>query len=238
MMLIILVPSCGHAGDECIVVTEFETVDMKDGIPVGWKAERSQGTLDMTLEDDNGRSVLHLKTDNESSYGISKEVMVDANIHHFLRWRWKAVTLPAGADVRKKERDDQAIQLYVAFEPTGWPRRLKMPVIGYIWDTEAPKGIDVTSSQPFAGRVRYVVLRNKEDDLNRWYTEERNIAADYARLFPDIDGGEIRRIEGFSIYINAQNTGTAAESFIGDIRVCAEPAGDETPVAGEDRQSQ
>jgi len=239
MTLIILVTPCGYAGGECIVVAGFETGAMEGGIPTGWELQRSKGTPDMTLEEENGHHVLHLKSDNESSYGISREVTIDPNTHHFLRWRWKAVTLPAGADVRKKETDDQAIQLYVAFEPTGWPKKLNIPLIGYIWDTEAPTGIDVASSQLFAGKVRYMVLRNKEDALNRWYSEERDLVADYKRLFPDIDGGRLRRIEGFSIYINAQNTGTAAEGFIADIRVCAEPAGtgDEKPVVEEDRQT-
>ncbi len=79
---------------------------------------------------------------------------------------------------------------------------------------ECPKDTFVTSAQPFAGKVRYVVLKNKEDALNTWFPEKRNLEQDYRKLFPDIDDGQPRDIEGISFYINSQNTKSEAESYI------------------------
>src|SRR3972149_2526958 len=52
--------------------------------------------------------------------------------------RWKVLVLPAGADARKKEADDQAVQLYVVWQRL--PRVLNSRIIGYIWDSSATAG--------------------------------------------------------------------------------------------------
>ena len=63
-----------------------------------------------------------------------------------------------------------------------------------------------------AGRVRYIVLRNKSDRLGQWISEKRNIYEDYRRLFKDINGGEPPEVVGVTIFINAHNTKSQAES--------------------------
>ncbi|HOO90842.1 MAG TPA: DUF3047 domain-containing protein, partial [Syntrophales bacterium] len=135
---------------------------------------------------------------------------------------WKVAKLPAGADVRNADTDDQAIQIYVAFKPTGWPAKLKTPTIGYIWDVECPKDTVVTSQQTLADKVRYIVIRDKSDTLNEWYEEKRNLMEDYKKLFPDIDEGQPRDIIGISFYINSQHTKSEAESYIHNVRFSRE----------------
>jgi len=159
-----------------------------------------------------------MKSDSKSSFGIKKEMDVETGEYPFLSWEWKVTRLPVGADVRKADTDDQAIQIYVAFKPTGWPAKLKTPTIGYIWGVECPKDAVVTSPQPLASKVRYIVLRNKSDKLSEWYSEKRNLGEDYKKLFPDIDGGKPRDIEGISFYINSQHTKSEAESYVYNVR--------------------
>jgi len=144
--------------------------------------------------------------------------MVKTGEYTFLSWKWKVARLPVEADVRNAGTDDQAVQIYVAFKPTGWPAKLKTPTIGYIWGVECPKDTVVTSPQPLADKVRYIVIRNKSDTLNEWYQEKRNLEEDYKKLFPDIDNGQLRDIEGISFYINSQHTKSEAESYIYDVR--------------------
>jgi outer membrane protein OmpA-like peptidoglycan-associated protein len=123
-----------------------------------------------------------------------------------------------GGDVRRKSADDQALQVYVAFKETGFPAMLNTPVIGYIWDNEAPKGWSGRSTQVGGDKMRYIVLRNKTDRIGQWYTERRNIYEDYKRLFGDINGGEPLGVTtGLQIHINTQRTKTPAEGLIGDI---------------------
>jgi hypothetical protein len=204
-------------GNDVFSVAGFDSDKMKKGAPVGWKLEKKKGTPVITLEKVGDRFCLHMASDSKSSFGIKREIGIIVEEYAFLNWKWKVTKLPKGGDVRKADTDDQAIQIYIAFTATGWPKKLNTPVIGYIWDNECPKDTMVTSSQPLSGKVRYVVLRNKSDGLNEWYTEKRNVSEDYKKLFPDIEGGKLRDVKGMSFYINSQHTKSEGESYIYDV---------------------
>ena len=205
------------ANGDTVVITDFTSDELRRGAPPGWELKKSKGTPDLAIKKTDQGYVLHLKSDRSTSYGIAKELKMPKGVYPFLNWKWKVVKLPAGGDVRKTDTDDQAIQIYIAFEATGWPARLNTPIIGYIWDNECPKGTMVTSSRPLADKVRYIVIRDKTDTLEEWYAEKRNVFDDYKMLFPDIDGGALRNIHGISVYINSQHTKSEAESCLADV---------------------
>ena len=205
-------------GDNSLTVAGFDSEKMEKGAPSGWDLVEKRGVTNLVLERVDDRYALHMKSDSESSFGIKKEIQVKRGEYPFLSWEWKVAKLPTDADIRKADTDDQAIQIYVAFKSTGWPAKLNTPTIGYIWGVECPKDTVVTSQQPLAGKVRYIVLRNKSDKLNEWYPEKRNLEEDYKKLFPDIDGGRPRDIEGISFYINSQHTKSEAESYVYNVR--------------------
>ncbi|MCK4534933.1 MAG: DUF3047 domain-containing protein [Syntrophobacterales bacterium] len=219
MIFILTLPGAVMSGgDNSLTVAGFDSEEMEKGAPSGWELVEKKGAVNLVLERVDDRYALHMKSDNQSSFGIKKELDVKAGEYTFLSWEWKVASLPVGADVRKANTDDQAIQIYVAFKPTGWPAKLKTPTIGYIWGVECPKDTIVTSQQPLASKVRYIVLRNKSDKLNEWYHEKRNLEEDYKKLFPDIDGGQPRDIAGISFYINSQHTKSEAESYLYNVR--------------------
>ncbi len=205
-------------GNGGLIVAGFDSGKMEKGAPSGWELIKRDGTVNLDLERKNNRYILHMKSNSESSFGIKKEMDVKIKEYPFLNWEWKVARLPVGADVRKADTDDQAIQIYVAFKPTGWPAELNTPTIGYIWGVECPKDTVVTSRQSLAGKVRYIVLRGKSDKLDKWYYEKRNLEEDYEKLFPDINNGKLRNIGGISFYINSQHTKSEAESYIYNVR--------------------
>ena len=124
--------------------------------------------------------------------------------------------LPQGGDVRKASTDDQAIQLYVAFPATGFPAVLNTPIIGYVWDNEAPRGWMGRSNQIGGGKMRYVVVRNKSDLVGEWYNESRNLYDDFRKLFRDLKGVDTVTY-GIQFHINSQYTKSEAEGCIGDV---------------------
>jgi len=228
---------CGEAEAlERIPITAFTSQALENGVPPGWNLELRRGRPDIRIERldltglpsprkrssfgpgeaeaaaRQGQYCLHLASDAESSFGISRNMKVNPREYPYLNWKWAASRLPDGADIRRRATDDQAAQIYVVFTPTGFPHALTAPLLGYIWDTECPKGTAGTSAHPLAGRVRYIVLRNKTDRLGQWITEKRNIYEDYRRLFKDINGGEPPEVVGVTFFINAHNTKSRAES--------------------------
>jgi len=201
-----------------IPAARFSDFPLRPGVPPGWVLDRNAGNPTLSLKKDGDAVYLHLVSEGRSSFGIKKAVQVDIRQYPYLTWRWKANRLPKGGDVRRHSRDDQALQLYVAFQPLGFPAKLKTPVIGYIWDNEAPKGWMGRSPKVGADKLRYVVSRNGTDQMDTWYTEKRNIYADYRRLFKDVSGGEPRGpTKGIALYIDSQDTKSQAEGQIGEV---------------------
>ena len=206
------------ADKDRILVAGFNSAQMEKGAPTGWLLDRRRGTPFLTLEKGSGGYCLHMRSSNESSFGVKREIKVDIKEYPYLNWRWKVDRLPDGGDVRKTDTDDQAVQLYVAFTPTGFPAALNTPVLGYIWDNEAPKGWTGRSKQIGGGKLKYVVVRNKTDQLGQWYTEKRNIYEDYRNLLKDVKGGEPPDVtHGVQFHINSQNTRSAAESYVCEV---------------------
>jgi hypothetical protein len=211
-------PDLRPAWAERIPAASFQTDSRENGLPAGWELERRTGrpTIDLVREGD--RYYLHLVAENEAAFGLRREFKVDIREYPFLSWRWQALRLPPQGDVRAAATDDQALQLYVAFQPLGFPAKLKTPVIGYIWDSRAPRGWMGRSSQPLAGLLRYVVVRNAQDPTKVWFEEKRNVLEDFRRLFPEINNGvPPGPTVGIQIYINNQRTGDPAEGLIGEV---------------------
>ena len=204
-------------GMDIVRVAGFDSAQMQKGAPTGWLLDIKKGEPVINLERGSQIYYLHMIS-YESSYGVKNGIKVDIKEYPYLNWRWKVARLPDGGDVRKSDTDDQAIQIYVAFTPTGFPEALNTPILGYIWDNEAPRGWTGRSPAVGGGKMRYVVVRNKTDRLGQWYTEKRNIYEDYRKLLKDVEFAEPAGLtHGVEFYINTQNTRSAAESYICDV---------------------
>ena len=180
------------------------------GVPEGWQRhDWGSPKYDFAVVADGSRKVLRMRSESDNST-ISKEVRVAVKRFPVLVWRWKVLTLPAKADSRRRETDDQAAQIYVTFPR--FPERIRSRIIGYVWDTTAPAGTIVKS--PSAGGVMYVVVRSGRADCGRWLTETRNVYDDYKQIYGEEPPEEIRLI---SLAIDSNDTRSTAESYAGEI---------------------
>ena len=197
------------AGDENImVIDKFSSDKDSNGIPLGWKLEEREGKAEVGIEEEEDNFYLRFVSRN-SSFGLKKKLKFKIEDFPILSWRWKVSKLPEGGDVRKKSTDDQAAQVYVAFPK--FPATINTRLIGYIWENEAPKGSMVTSKR--WSKLKYIVLRDKTDQLNQWVMERRNVYEDYKKLFEE----DPPKVGGISLYINSQHTESDAESCFDDV---------------------
>lgn len=94
--------------------------------------------------------------------------------HPRLQWKWRALQLPVGA--REDKVNDSGGAVYVSFGEKDWlgrPYSLK-----YVYSTTMPVGTVVSS-----GNVKVVVVSSGTEGFGKWLTVERDVAADYRRLF-------------------------------------------------------
>lgn len=62
--------------------------------------------------------------------------------------------------------------------------------------------------------VTYVVVRSDRSEAGRWLTETRNVDEDYRRIYGEAPPDEVRLV---SLAIDSKDTGSTAESCIGEI---------------------
>lgn len=181
------------------------------GLPAGWKGQNwGSPKYEFTIVNAEGQKALHMRSTNEGST-ISREIkgMVDLKATPLLEWSWKVTVLPRNANSCRKAADDQAAQVYVA-----WPRfpeAVRSQIIGYVWDATQPAGTICTSEK--TGTVTYVVVRSGPTGLGTWFTERRNVAEDYKRIY----GGEPATPAAVSLAIDSNDTDSTAEAFVGTI---------------------
>jgi len=210
-VLVLAAASLAGAQGNTVVIEDWSKQPVgKTGIPNGWQGQNwGSPKYDFVIAADGQARVLHMKSSNEGST-INKELKLDLKPNCTLQWRWKAVTLPKGGDSRKKDTDDQGIQLYVTFPR--FPQAVRSRIIGYVWDTTAPVGTIVKSEK--AGTVTYVVVKSGTDGLGQWHTESRNVCEDYKKIYSE-DLNE--PLGAVSVAIDSNDTKSTAESYVGEI---------------------
>jgi hypothetical protein len=175
-------------------------------IPKGWRRQKKFGTKSavFSVEKDkkNGSSFLHMEADKASATLLCKPDNVNLKKTPLLKWRWRATVLPEGADGRAKDKDDQAIGIYV-----GTGSVLNQKAISYRWDTETPKGAEgFCDYGDGTVKVKWFTLRDKEDAGNgRWIVEKRDCAEDFKTAW-----GFYPKKVYLGVSCNSQYTGTKA----------------------------
>ena len=206
---------------EVLVVDRFSEGLNDQGLPRGWSLEKSLSKESkISIEQDKEGNVLHLLSVYDA-FGLKKEMSFDIRKYPYLTWRWKALQLPKGGDIRKRDTDYQAGQVYVLFPR--FPTTVNTRSVGYIWDSNAPRGSSGTSTA--YSKMRYFVLQSGTGKLDQWTWETRNVYEDYKKLF----GEEPTEVGGVLLYINTQHTQSSAEIEYGDLFFSSQPPKDLKP---------
>ena len=206
MAIIALIsPRCVHADDRNCV-GDFSLGLDEHGMPKGWQLKEKVGQAQFALEKVDGLDALLLRSTN-TSFAFQREVKADLNQYPLLSWKWKVTKLPEGGDFRKRKRDDQAAQLFVAFS--------RSKFIVYIWDSTAPKGLMGDAFAPPFMSIKVVVLRSGDKETGRWLTETRDVFEDYKKLYGEPDKPLVA--SGVRIQANTQHTGSSSEAYFADL---------------------
>ena len=186
---------------------DFENIEIKGNkaMPLNWASRSGTWTLpctDFFIEKLDGKNVLKVHANKTTGvFMCNLSGIVDLKKPPILRWRWKALKLPEGADGRGRKKDDQAVAIYVG---TG---TLRYRAIAYRWETETPKGTEENVSYGTAS-IRWFCVRNKTDILEKWYVEEKNIADDFKKIYGFIPEKFVISIGG-----NSEYTGSETEAM-------------------------
>lgn len=203
---------------QLLVIFSLAAVAQADEVPVsrfasegltGWETKSFKGTTDYRLVRDDGRTVVEAHS-RASASGLIRKLRLDPVRYRYLHWSWKvAATIPNG-DERTRAGDDYAGRVYVVFPGRFfWQTR----AINYIWANRLPRGATIPNA--YTSHTMMVAVESGPDRVGRWVSEERDILADYRRLF----GEEPRDIGAIAIMTDTDNTGGEAIAWYGDISI-------------------
>ena len=193
---------------DTIPVSRFST----EGL-AGWETKSFKGMTEYRLVEDGGRTVLKARSIGTAS-GLFKQVRLDPARYRSLKWTWKIADTIAKGNEKSKNGDDYAARVYVVF-----PGRFfwQTKAINYIWANRLPKGDTIPNA--FSANAMMVAVESGPGKRGEWVTEERDILADYRRLFKE----EPREIGAIAIMTDSDNTASEANAWYGDISVATLP---------------
>jgi hypothetical protein len=207
LQIVLLAVIAGLARAEDLPVSRFAT----EGL-AGWEIEHFEGLTDYSLVKENGSTVVkaHSKT---AASGLIKTVKLDPRRHRYLKWSWKVAGIIPNGDEHARTGDDYAARVYVVFPGRFfWQTR----AINYIWANRLPKGASLPNA--YTDNAMMVAVESGPVRVGQWIHEERDILADYRRLF----GEEPREIGAIAIMTDTDNTGAEATAWYGEISISTE----------------
>ena len=225
LLALLLAAGAGRAA-EPLRLGDFAPPTDPTAPPAGWEPltfPRVSRHTRYAVVLDGQRWVLRAESDAAAS-GLYHPLDLDPKVYRVLSWRWKVDHVLATSDPRRKQGDDYAARVYVAFRydpatASVWERsrfgayRLfygRYPpglALNYVWESRLPVGTVLANA--YTARARMVVARSGPAEAGRWVTETRDVYEDFRRIV----GGEPPRIVGIAVMTDTDDTGERAVAY-------------------------
>lgn len=177
----------------------------------------------------DGRDTVSVRADASASM-LRQVVRIEPQDLGRVRFSWKVPALIEQADLATRENDDAPVRVVLAFEGdrsrlsakdaalselalalTGEP--MPYATLMYVWCNKRAPGTVVTS--PRTDRIRKLVVESGAGRLNQWLDYERDVRADYERVFGEKPGALV----GIGIMTDSDNTRSQARAWYGPLRL-------------------
>ena len=172
-----------------------------------------------------------LRVEAQASYGNLVHPVLEHPNAQRLSWRWRVDEANPGADLRRKDGDDSALKVCALFDlPTAAVPFVERQVLRiarlrsgeilpaasvcYVWDAKLPPGTVLDNA--YSRRIRMIVLRGPEAGLHSWHSEQRDVGADFLRLFAD-EAQTVPPLVGIAIAGDADNTLARSLAYLASI---------------------
>ncbi|MGH7525831.1 MAG: DUF3047 domain-containing protein [Gemmatimonadales bacterium] len=153
------------------------------GVPAEWEVRPVRGypAPTLTITDAGGVRALRIAGSGSAAFVYRELDRPIREVSGSLKWTWRVLRTPKGADLRSPETDDAGLRVFVVFGKPGGLFGGSGRVVFYTWGNTEPIGL----SQPsFAsGRIQIVRVAGAEDVEDGWREEIVDPFADYRRFW-------------------------------------------------------
>ncbi len=183
--------------------------DFSSGSTTGWQPIKFKGSTQYRIVRDGPLPVLRA-TSSGSASGLVHKQRIDLTRTPYLSWRWKIANKIENVHETVRSGDDYAARIYVVVD--GGLLFWKTRALNYVWAYGSAAGTIWPNA--FAGNnAMMLALRWRDDPVDTWQTEKRNVRADLRQAF----GRDIRYIDAVALMTDTDNTGATVTAYYGDI---------------------
>ncbi len=153
-----------------------------EGLPAGWKVRRVSGSPSplFSVREQDGRRMVRV----EGMAAAWAHRQLGSPIHPgegILRWSWRVLQLPEGADIRLPHKDDAALRVYVVFGKNSRLLARGNRVIFYTWGNAEPDGLILKGF--VSEKIRIVRVAGAMEADGEWREQEAEPFKDYQRFW-------------------------------------------------------
>lgn len=165
---------------------------------------------------------------NSSVSMLRKPLRIEPSQLGSIRFSWLLSQLIANADMGDRSSDDSPVRLVLAFEGDRSTFSLKNAMLNelaltltgeempyatlmYVWCNRRPVGSVMHNHR--TDRIRQLVVESGDAGLQQWRNYERNIRADYEKVFGEAPGALV----GIAVMTDSDNTKSTVLAHYGDI---------------------
>ncbi|NOQ63934.1 MAG: DUF3047 domain-containing protein [Methyloprofundus sp.] len=191
------------ASAEPVAISHFVSQSLDD-----WQHKSFKDYTDYRIVTQNKQSVLQAQSTAVAS-SLYKEVRIDLHKTPYLNWAWRVDKKPVIKDEKSKAGDDYAARIYLIVKGKWF---WQTQALNYVWANHSPK--NTSWENPFAGdNVMMLAVRSESDKTQHWYSEKRNVLADFKQQF----GDDFQFIDAIAIMTDTDNSAGSALSYYANI---------------------
>ena len=206
---LILAPAFTGAATEKILFAEH----FAHGVPGGWEnVAFFKKRTDYAAAREGTHYFLHATADNSCS-GLTTKLDLTPTGKLKLRWRWRIDGTATNGSERDLKRFDHAARVFVAFDTFIGPPR----TLNYMWGNVEKSG--TVLEHPKSSRAQIFILESGDAKAGQWIAEERDVAADWKKVFPD---KPMPKIVGVGLMTDSDSLGQTLTGDYADIELIGE----------------
>jgi len=150
---------------------------------------------------------------NKTCSGLSIKLNVEPTAKLKLRWRWRIDGVNTNGSERDLKKFDHAARVFIAFDTFIGPPR----TLNYMWGDVEPAGTVLV--HPKSERAQIFVVESGNAKAGQWVSEERDVTADWKRVFPD---KTMPKIVGVGIMTDSDSLGQKLQGDYAGIELISE----------------
>ena len=226
--LLLCSPALVMAGSAEVSIGRFDT-DLT-ALPPAWQVIQLEKNVSQTQYRPLYWDGVHAieSQANRSMALLGRKVDVDLTATPVLCWRWRAEDVLKKADMKRRQGDDYAARVYIAFALPAdalsftdkaalsvaralFGDRVPDAAINYVWDNRHP--VDTRMFNAYTDRAQMIVRRTGNAEVGRWVTERVDVRDDVIRAF----GSDKARPILVAIASDTDNTGEKVRAGFADL---------------------